>query len=91
MKDIFASLDENDDGIISRKQFEESLGYLDPMNEVKLKAASLLEVCDPNKTDCITFTRYIEVLSSVPHHLTQVKVKNSKGGEISLIQFSKLL
>lgn len=84
VKDIFNSLDRDDDGIINRADFCESIGFIDPMDELKLSREDLLRVADRNNTDVITFSKYIEVLSGV-------KVRNGKGEEISLIQFSKLL
>lgn len=84
VKDIFNSLDDDDDGVIGIEQFKETLGYIDPMNELKLDAGALLQIADPQATGCITFSKYVQVLSSV-------KVKNGQGEQISLIQFSKLL
>lgn len=84
VKDIFNSLDEDDDGVIGAEQFKETLGYIDPMNELKLDSAALLQIADPQSTGSITFSKFVQVLSGV-------KVKNGQGEQISLIQFSKLL
>ena len=84
VKDIFNSLDLDDDGRITPDKFKESLGFIDPMDELKLDSNLLCLLADPHSTGSITFSKYIEVLSGI-------KVKGSKGEEISLIQFSKLL
>lgn len=84
VKDIFNSLDVDDDGRITPEKFKEALGFIDPMNELKLDPALLCMLADPHQTGSITFSKYIEVLSGI-------KVKGAKGDEISLIQFSKLL
>lgn len=84
VKDIFNSLDEDDDGVIGPEQFKEALGYIDPMNELKLDGDALLSIMDPQATGSITFSKYVQTLSGV-------KVKNGPGEQISLIQFSKLL
>lgn len=84
VKEIFNSLDDDDDGVIGPEQFKEALGYLDPMNELKLDGDALLRLADPQATASITFSKYVQTLSGV-------KVRNGPGDQISLIQFSKLL
>ena len=84
VKEIFNSLDVDDDGLIGPEQFKEALGYIDPMNELKLDGDALLRIADPQMTGSISFSKYVQVLSGV-------KVKNGPGDHISLIQFSKLL
>ena len=65
VKDIFNSLDDNDDGIISVERIKEALSYIDPMNELKLDSESIIRLCDPMSTGLTTFTKYIQILSSV--------------------------
>ena len=84
VRDIFHSLDPDDDGVIGPAQFIEALSFVDPMDELRLSSDDLLQIADPGRTGSITFSRFVEVLSGV-------KVRNGRGEEVSLIQFSRLL
>lgn len=78
VKDIFNSLDANDDGVIDSALVREAVGYIDPMNELKLDADTIRALCDPNGTGLVPFSKYIQVLSSVGT-VHQIKVKNHLG------------
>ena len=65
MQQIFKSLDVDDDGLLSPIELANTIGYIDPMNELKLDKDEFISLCDPFDTGFITFTKFIQVLSQI--------------------------
>ena len=64
-RQIFKSLDVDDDGLLSPNELANTIGYIDPMNELKLDRDEFISLCDPFATGFITFTKFIQVLSQI--------------------------
>jgi len=60
-RQIFKSLDVNDDGILQQHELVNSIGYIDPMNELKFAKEEFVQLCDPFNTDSVTFSKFIKV------------------------------
>lgn len=76
-RQIFKSLDVDDDGLLSPSELANTMGYIDPMNELKLDRDEFIALCDPFGTGFVTFTKFIQVLSGI-----RVTVDQRKSNEV---------
>lgn len=93
VRQIFKSLDVNDDGMLTHTELANTLGYIDPMNELKIDKREFQELCDQFDTGTVTFSKFVQVLSGIRVTVDQrdsTEDGRSTKKEMSVIQFTLL-
>jgi hypothetical protein len=93
VRQIWKSLDADDDGLLTHQELANTLGYIDPMNELKIDKTEFQGLCDQFETGSVTFSKFVQVLSGIRVTVDQrdsAEDGRSHKKEMSVIQFTLL-